>query len=304
MMSRPFFFLSVLAAASAVSSLAADTGWQRTTWNDEPAWQSEHGLQRVVVSEARSRVIYLGPADGQHNLLSAPTPREEPSAKQGAPNWGGHRFWLGPQTRWNWPPPRDWEFSAAVSATVEGDHLHLKEPQTDSAYPALERDYVWEGDRLRCTGRWQPKGRPYYGMHVVAVDVPAKIEARLYAWDNVPLGTVAVRGDTPNAKDPLPHPAVKVEGTRAIMTTGIEVAKLGFYPQTLSVERGDWTLFVHPGPVEGIALESPDYGYLSQVWVGNPSHTFCELEQISPFLLAGPDGWCSTTIYLEARPTK
>ena len=90
--------------------------WEKSTWQGEPAWASIHGPVRAIVSEARARLIYLGAADGSYNLLNAPTPR--PAEGQ---NQGGHRFWLGPQYRWVWPPLKEWEFSAAAQVSTRAD---------------------------------------------------------------------------------------------------------------------------------------------------------------------------------------
>jgi len=301
MLSKLVFFLTfALSPAVAIAQ-----PWQKTTWNDEPAWLSKNGAQEAIVSEARSRVIYLGPASGDHNLLSAPVPKSVPTGTVVAPNWGGHRFWLGPQSRWGWPPIADWEFSAAQNAVNNSSNeLVLTEVHHDARYPAIERIYAWEGDRLRCTARWRAGDKPYYGMHVVAIDVPAEIEPSLAPWEHVPLGLVGVRGDNPNAINPLPHPAVVVKDGHADIKSGIAVGKFGFYPQALSVKRGDWTLLVHNGPVEGTPIESPDFGYLTQLWVGDARSTFCELEQITPFLLPDAQGWCGSTIYLQATPNR
>lgn len=295
----------LLALACAFSATlvfaAANTPWESTTWQDEPSWKTTHGETLVIVSEARSRVIYFGGLDQHSNLLSAPPSREPLVHGKPSPNWGGHRFWLGPQSRWGWPPPNDWEFSAATKAHVENEKLILEESHEDSAYPKIQREYSWEGNRLSCSALWRPEGRPYYGMHIIPIEAPATIQVALYKWEHVPHGLVGIRGDNPNVTDPIPAPSVSVEGNRVTLITGKATAKLGFYPQTLEVKRGDWTLLVHPGPNHGAVLESPDFGYLSQVWVGDAHYNFCELEQITAFLIAGEDGWCGTTIYFEAR---
>jgi len=275
--------------------------WQKTTWNDEPAWVAANGAQEAIVSEARSRVIYFGAISGDHNLLSAPVPKAAPTAKVFAPNWGGHRFWLGPQSRWGWPPNADWEFSATQMAEATGPELILHEVHRDTRYPAIERIYVWEGDRLRCTARWREGDKPYYGIHIIAIDTPAEVAPRLASWEHVPLGLVGIHFDNPDALKPLPHAAVVVKNGQAEIKSGIAMGKFGFYPQTLSVQRGDWTLLVQNGPVQGTPIESPDFGYLTQVWVGDAHSTFCELEQITPLLLPDEHGWCGSTIYLQAK---
>ncbi len=297
------YYAFITAAVVCGKANASSLEWQKTTWNNEPAWVAQNGAQEAIVSEARSRVIYIGPASGDHNLLSAPVPKAAPTPKIFAPNWGGHRFWLGPQSRWGWPPNTDWEFSAAQNVAMKGSELVITEVHHDLRYPSIQRVYVWEGEHLRCTARWRGGDKPYYGMHVVAIDVPAEIAPRLASWERVPFGLVAVRGDNSNATDPLPHPAITLKDGRAIAKSGIAVGKFGFYPQTLSVRRGAWTLLVQNGPVEGTPIESPDFGYLTQLWVGDEHATFCELEQITPFLLPDDHGWCGSTIYLEAIRT-
>lgn len=280
----------------------ADVNWTKTRWNDEPAWTSTHAGVRAIVSEKRCRLVHLGPEGEAVNLLSAPARPATANAGDPAPNQGGHRFWLGPQSRWKWPPVADWEFSAAAKVSVEGSVLHLEHPHAEKRYPAMTREYAWEGARLRCTVRWAGGAEPFYAMHVVAVNAPTVLEGRLHAWDRVPLGVVGIRGDTPNVNSPLPHPAVTVSGGRARARSGVDTAKLGFFPQTLTVSEKGWLLHLHPGPAAGIPLESPDYGYLSQIWVGPPSYGFAEIEQLTPFLLAAEDGRCASTVFLEVMP--
>jgi hypothetical protein len=285
----------------AIASASVD--WKETTWHGERAWRSESGAVVAIVSERRSRLIHFGPADAL-NLLSAPPVAAAPTEEQISPNWGGHRFWLGPQSRWNWPPPTDWEFARAASVTSEQGVLRLAHPQTSTAYPAMVREYRWEADKLRCTVKWRGGDKPFYAMHVFAVNVPTSIRAKLYRWDRVPHGTVGIVGDTPNAPTALPHPAASVVGDSLEIKSGIAVAKLGFFPQPLTISTGGWSLTVHPGVHRGIAIESPDFGYLTQVWVGRESATFAELEQLSPYLLPDNDGWCESTVWVQAARTK
>ena len=286
----------------ATLSRAAEA-WEKTTWNGEPAWAATATGVRAVVTEARARLIYLGAADGSLNLLNAPTPAVAPAAANHSPNWGGHRFWLGPQYRWVWPPPADWEHRAATTVEARGAVLVVHQPQTDPAYPALVREYAWEGSRLRCTARWTGDGRPYFGLHVVAVNVPFTITTRLLKWDEAPLGLVSVRMVGVPAPLQLPHPAIAIEGDRATVRAGLRVAKLGFVPQSLEIARpSGWRLAMQPGPHTGIAFDTPDHGYLSQVWVGGAEADLAELEQLTPFLVGDAAGACSSTIFLEATP--
>jgi len=298
-------WLSRLAAVSLLMTTLptsrAESSWEKTTWQGEPAWASTRGAVRAVVSEARSRLIYLGAADGSQNLLNAPVPAAAPANRSDSPNWGGHRFWLGPQTRWVWPPPMEWEHSAAAGSETRGAVLILRQPRIDPAYPAISREYEWDGVRLRCTARWLDDDRPCFGLHVVAVDVPFTVTVRLVPVADAPVGMVAAQMVDPPSPLTLPHPAIKVDGDRATVRAGVKVAKLGFVSQALVIERpGGWKLSMQPGPHEGVALATPDHGYVSQVWVGDQNASLAELEQLTPYLRGDAAGRCASTIYLEA----
>jgi hypothetical protein len=283
------------------ASFCAEPAWVKVTWRGDAGWTATQGAVRAVVIEERSRLIYLGSLDGEHNLLNATYPQEKATAAAPSPNQGGHRFWLGPQRRWKWPPPKEWEYSPAAQASAAGSVLTLVHAHADPDYPALVREYAWEGKRLRCTARWRDDGRPYFGIHVVPVDVPFVVQARLVKWDEVPEGVVAAQLVDPGPALVLPDPSLSVQGDLATVTSGIKTVKLGFAPQALTIARPNgWTLSVQPGPYEGVALGSPDHGYLSQVWVGSAKFQLAELEQLSPYLRGDANGRCAATIYIEA----
>lgn len=272
-------------------------------WRGEPAWVSTDRLALAVVTETRSRLIYLGSLDGTHNLLNAPYPHVLPTAEERWPNQGGHRFWLGPQKNWIWPPPTEWEFSAAVAARSADGVLTLIQPQFDSAYPALVREYAWDRSRLRCTAWWRPGDRHFFGMHIVPVDLPFTAEAGLHPCADLPLGLVEITLDGASLSGFLPHPALHVKECRATLQGGLRTFKAGFPVQPLTVQRSaGWRLSVAPGPHEGVAVALPDSNCLSQIWVGGPEYDLAELEQLTPYLAASRDGRCASTIFLAALP--
>jgi hypothetical protein len=181
--------------------------------------------------------------------------------------------------------------------------LTVVQARIDPGYPAVVREYAWEGGRLRCTARWKDDGEPHFGLHVVPVDVPLTLVARLVRTDGVPAGAVAAQMVHPEPALSLPHPSVEVHGDLATVSSGIKTVKLGFAPQALTIARPHgWTLSVQPGPCEGVATGAPDQGYLSQVWVGSPKDPLAELEQLSPYLKGDAGGLCASTIYIEATP--
>jgi len=273
------------------------------TWRGESAWRSIQGGVAAIVSEARTRLIYLGAADGTLNLLNAPWPQVLPGKDNPWPNQGGHRFWLGPQYRWIWPPPTEWEYAPVELAFVKGGVLVLRHAHHDTAYPALTREYAWDGARLRCAVRWKDDGHRYFGLHVVAVDTPFSITTRLEPGPDAPAGLVAARMVEPEPPLHLPHPAVVVNDGHATVHSGVSRVKFGFRPQPLEVERaGGWRLAVLPGPCAEPTHDIPDHGYVSQVWVGEAGCELAELEQLTPHLRGDASGSCSSTIFIEATP--
>lgn len=278
-------------------------GWDRASWRGEPAWTSVRSGVRATVSETRARLIYLGAADGSVNLLNAPWPHRRPDALHPWPNQGGHRFWLGPQHRWVWPPPAEWEYAAARSVSAQGGLLTVEHQHLDPAYPALMREYGWADSRLRCTVRWTDNGARYFGLHVVAIDTPFRVTARLAPCADAPTGLVAARMTEPEAPVTLPQPAIVIDDGHATVHGGRQRAKFGFVPQPLAIERpSGWSLTVHPGPASTAEAEAPDHGYLSQVWVGEEGCELAELEQLTPHLRGDEFGRCASTIFIEATP--
>jgi hypothetical protein len=284
-------------------AVVAEPVWQTVQWRGEDARASKQGGVCAVVSLARARLIYLGAADGSLNLLDAPVPAVAPTNASDSPDWGGHRFWLGPQKRWVWPAPVEWEHAAAAEVDEHDGVLTVVHQRKDPAYPTLTREYAWDGARLRCTVRWRADGRPYFGMHVIPVNTPFVVTARRVVWEEVPEGIVDVQMTGPVTRGLLKHPAIAAKDDTVVVTAGRKMAKVGFVVQTLAVERPQgWRLAVHPGPHTGLELESPDKGYLSQVWVGGSDVPLAELEQLTPYLLGDAAGNSSSTIFLEATP--
>lgn len=288
---------------TSIASLATTAIWEKSEWQGEAAWISVNEGVRAVVTEARSRLIYLGAADGSFNLINAPLPLLRPSQNNPWPNQGGHRFWLGPQHRWVWPPPTEWEYASIQVATAKDGVLILHHAHVNKDYPALTREYAWDGKRLRCTVRWKDDGKAYFGLHVVAVNTPFVITARLKKTAEVPAGLVVARMVDPEKPIQLPHPSITIDGDTATIRGEIQQVKLGFPPQALTIDRPKgWKLSVIPGPATVATAEAPDQGYLSQVWVGNKTHDLAELEQLTPTLKGDSTGHCSSTIYVEATP--
>jgi hypothetical protein len=294
-------FLLFFATVTSTFAVVSTATWEKSEWQGEPAWVSSQGAVRAVVTEQRSRLIYLGSIDGSFNLLNAPSPQVLPGKNNPWPNQGGHRFWLGPQSRWNWPPLTEWEYAAVQDASSADGVLTLHHAHVNKDYPAITREYAWEGSRLRCTARWRDNGQHYFGLHVVAVNAPFAISARLEKTKDAPVGLVAARMVNPEPPIQLPHPSIEIKGDSALVRSGIKKVKLGFSLQSLSIDRPQgWKLSVLPGPSTVATSDVADQGYLSQVWVGDASNDLAELEQLTPYLKGDASGNCSSTIYIEA----
>lgn len=275
--------------------------WTPTTWNGEPAYQSRQGDILAIVSLSRARLMHFGPAEQPNlNLLNDPG-LQQPADRSSYLNWGGHRFWLGPQKRWRWPPSHDWEFSPAIEHRANGADLILVLPHTDKPYPRVERVYRWREGQLECAGRWQASDEPWYAMHVVAVDPLQELSLKTTPTPEAPLGFVRVTQEEPITEGLLPHPALSPQNGRLHISPRAESLKLGFPIQTIRYEKSGYTLLVAHGHYHGAVLSAPDHGFLTQIWFGKPSDaTFSELEQISPFLQPDPEtGWAEHAILLS-----
>src|SRR5690606_6276552 len=136
-----------LAALAALASRGGEGVWQPTTWRGEEAYESRSGGWHAIVSVARARLVHFGATADDRNLLFETATRDHPQG------WGGHRVWLGPQGTWPsgwWPPPPEWESTAAERATVREDVLELPIRPAGHGWPRWTRTYHWEGDALVC----------------------------------------------------------------------------------------------------------------------------------------------------------
>jgi hypothetical protein len=274
--------------------------WTRDTWNEEPAWVSDSGEWRAIVSEHRARLIYLGPKDGTTNLLYAPV-----APKEFRPR-GGHLFWLGPQSEWNgrwgaWPPPEEWEQLPAHRAEVEGDSLRLALPRPDKTRPQLTRAYRWENGVLHCRAAWSGGAGDHQAMHLLQLPSHTIVETRLSTKTPPRFVRFDTKGKQESVPEALGESATLLPGGLVRMQSHVEPDKYGFPPGTLHARIDAYRLTLGRGTIEGPALESPDQGFDTQVYLGGSTWPFVELEHLSPRL----KNWGETenvfTIWIKPR---
>lgn len=266
-----------MALAANWTPLPAPT-WSPTTWNGEKAWQSTSRRWTAVFSEERSRLVAIMEDGSTENLLYA-------SPKQSI-SWGGHRCWLGPQSNWKggWPPPADWEASAAAELKVSNNRLTVVHPHTDKAYPQLTRTYEWRGGVLHCGVTWQ--GESHYAVQILQIPRWSIVHLRGAVEKKAPLGyallTIYQRPEV--LTDTKLSAAVgRVEGEDITLWHGYTSEKVGVAPQEITADIGDYQLKMRPGKAAGIGERATDLGLLTQVYLGNWENPFVEIEQLSPY---------------------
>lgn len=275
-----------------ISSLSA-AEWTPVFWRGKKAWQSTSQGWAATVSEERSRLVSITRAGDRHNLLYE-------SSRDGI-SWGGHRGWLGPQSAWQpaWPPPRDWESSAAARVNAAGALLTLTHPHTDPQYPALTRSYEWRGDVLHCRLSWQ--GGRYHGIHIVQLPRGAVVTVRRAVTHALPLGYALVpiyrRPDT-LTDIPLARALSRTEGDSVTLWHANRSEKVAFFPQTIFARIGKYSLQMQRGEQSGFSSSSPDMGLLTQVFLGDRLNPFIEIEQLSP---CAKGGAVSTEVLLRPQ---
>ncbi len=270
-------------------SVAPQPPWSRTEWNGERAWEATCEGWTAVVSEERARLIFLGKKGGE-NLLYAPRERQ-------GWWWGGHLCWLGPQSLWKWPPPPDWDNSAAARVEVHNGVLRVTHPHADGRFPAMERGYSWEGARLKCGQFWRSATQEGFAMQIVEVPEEAVVEIPLQPSAALPHGFAIVTNGH-QTEFALPFLGLK-EGTRVFEVGHQEEAvKLAFPPGPIVARRKGLRLTMTAGSHSGHVVGQPEAGLTTLLWPGNQENRFLELEQFSP-VVRPIDGVASFTVYLE-----
>jgi hypothetical protein len=249
------------------------------------------GEATAIVSPKVGRLIWFGPHGGG-NLLYVPEGGSLAVAE--ATLHGGHQFWLGPQTRWTWPPPPAWE-APALTATVDGDVLTLRLPD-GAGVPGVTRTYAIEAFGLRCGVRWSDSGRAWHAMHVLQVPRAMRIEPVLVRpTAEIPRGCrfeVEYRGDV------LPD-GCAFAGERLSLAPATRGAKAFLPCQPLRGTLDGWVLTMLPGEINGRPAGVADLGLNTQVYLGPPERPYLELEQCSDLLLPDADGIASVDMVLS-----
>lgn len=254
--------------------------WQPVVWNGEHALIARAPGWKAIVSLERGRLVHFGPAGSEANLLFATATRHDPLG------WGGHRIWLGPQRTWagGWPPPAAWEHSGAESFTVtDAGTLRLVLPDAGQGWPRLTRTYQWTGARLLCGVELSGGTRDAQIIQIVQVPKSALVDvvpqpSKAAPHGYVQLPSVATPEFTTTFTAP-PHATANGASLTLRHLSGIQ--KLGFPPQTLTAHQQKISLAIGRGGQSGNAVNEPDAGFFTQVYLGG-SEGFIELEQLTP----------------------
>lgn len=274
--------------------------WTPCTWHGENAYRSIRGEIHAIVSLQRARLVYFGSSDGKRNLMATPDRRILPNENEPSPDWGGHRFWLGPQKNWGWPPLADWEYSSVQSCMPHDESLQLQGPHANVAYPQIRRRYHWHDNELHCSCEWQSNDTPYYGMHVLAITPIDSLKLYIQISNTTPAGYLRIHLD---GTDPTPLSTIETrDGTATLHSSDGQAdgIKVGFPIQTIAHQSKHGTLRMSPAKTKGVVTSEVDCGYRSQIWCRDTG-PFSEIEQISPYLKAPRGDWISCSIALSAN---
>jgi hypothetical protein len=298
---KPATLVALMAMTLSASGDAADAqptaNWTALTWRGEQAFVLTTAQWRAIVSIERGRLVHFGPAAEETNLLFASATRDDPFS------WGGHRVWFGPQSLWGWPPPVQWERSAAERATASGASLELFVPDAGDGWPRMTRIYELAEGKLACRVRAEGGTRSAQVMQILQTATTTEVDVQPRPSAAWPRGYVRVGGSLGPALQPefLQPQVVTVlaDGLR-LRYTGI-VDKLAFPPQALRANIGAHLLRVDFGGSRGVEVATPDAGFYSQVYLGEATSPVVELEQLSPQWKAGEAAEFTMLVDLPAR---
>lgn len=270
--------LVIALLVSGAGRLVAEN-WTRAEWRGEKAWISVSSCGwTAVVSEERARLIALNPPGSDINLLFADQKDEF--------SWCGHRFWLGPQSAWGkpWPPPSDWETSAADHVEADGERLRVTHKRTNADYPRISRTYAWRKSILHCTAAWNDAR--FHGIHILQVPPETVIRVNRTVSVKFPLGYILLpiykRSGVWTDREVSPAVA-GVRGDVITLRNAKISEKIGVPPQPIVAELAGYRLVLRRGIQTGLSDVSPDMGMLTQVFLGSDRSVFTEIEQLTAF---------------------
>jgi hypothetical protein len=272
--------LSILMPVLAVDLPVSDASdWKQTAWQGEKAWKSTSSGWTAVVSEERSRLVAITDNVTGENLLFAPPTKDSAS-------WGGHRCWLGPQSVWRtaWPPPVDWEASAADHVEASGTLLTITLPHADAAFPILVRTYQWREGVIHGNLSWQ--GGHHHAIQILQLPPWSIVHVRREIGKDLPLGYGLPQSSGPSdtlTDVPIPGGVSRLDGDQVALWHANITTKVAVAPQEITAEIGHYQLKMRRGALIGVTETAPDFGLLTQVYLGDWQNPFVEIEQLSPY---------------------
>ncbi|MBK1875503.1 hypothetical protein [Pelagicoccus mobilis] len=278
--------------------------WTISTYLEEPSYvsKSADGAWLAHVSIPRARLTYFGPANLSQNLLRV-TPPPLPQHGPHAPSWGGHIVWMLSDAlpHWKWPPLREWEYTPAAQIENYAGALSLIRPQVHPKFPALGRSYHWEGNTLVCESFWTPTQSAHHlAIHTLHVPFNAQIELSQTSLK----GTFKELDGFSITEHPVAdRPGLTLDQTTAKICPSSQSAKYAFPTQEIAAHIDNYRLSMQRLNASSNELDNPFTDLLTHVWIASQDleSPFIEIEQASPYLTPGLDGYCRFGISLQAE---
>lgn len=282
-------------AALALGMSAGEASdWQPSEWQGESAFSLEGEGWVAVVSVERARLMHFGRDFAEtSNWLWAPE-------RGGAFRWGGHVFWLGPQSEWGWPPPPAWDEQGPRDVSLENGKLRLELYDAGDGWPLVSRVYESVDGKLSCRIEFSGGTRAAQSVQIMQIDPEAVVQAQADKKAAPEHGFVelAIVGRPGLRYAFSPSAMVQAKGEEVEMRYSGEQEKIGFVPQTLVARRGSELFFMGRGKQAVNESGRPDDGFFTQVYLGHPMLPVIELEQLSPLHAVGEGASSEVLLWL------
>ena len=147
--------------------------------------------------------------------------------------------------------------------------------------PQIYRHYHWTDSGFLCEAAWENSREPWCAMQIFAIPSGAQVQVDLHPAPGLPLGFGLFQIPTVLRIFPPPVPGVTVDGKAAHIRYGESSQKIGLPAASLCYQLHGANVTVSRVESDAVAATLPDEGLVTQVYVGEASNPFIELEQLS-----------------------